>query len=280
MVISHRPYLNIIMGFQEEMAEYIEEVGENLDGIEGDIEEFFSEVETRENAFSREADSSVVSAHEWVPRTETSPAQRRVREKYEQWYNAVEPLVYQYLPRRYEEFEEMHSKITNYVNLDSGIFESAPENPMERGVEMIDILDGQQSIAKAAPNRVDAERFNARKEISTQVEEDEITRASQLFEEGLVRAGGVIAGVALERRLLTMCETSERDIEYDPNHSIERLSQSLYEADEIRNTPMKHLKHLGGIRGDCAHPGKEPNPDDVERLIEDAEQYIREGFEK
>lgn len=268
------------MRFQEEMAEYIEEVEGNLDGIENDLGEFFSEVETRENAFSKEADSSVVSAHEWVPRTETSPAQRRVREKYEQWYNAVEPLIYQYLPRRYEEFEEMRSKIIDYVNLDSGILQSAPEDPVERGVEIIDILDGQQSIVKAAPNRVDAERFNARKEISAQVEEDEITRARQLFEEGLVRAGGVIAGVALERRLLTMCETSERGIEYDPNHSIERLSQSLYEADEIRNTPMKHLKHLGGIRGDCAHPGKEPNPDDVERLIDDTEQYIREGFKK
>lgn len=268
------------MKFQEEMAEYIEEEEENLNGIEDDLEEFFSELETQENAFSREADSSVVSAHEWVPRTETSPAQRRVREKYEQWYNAVEPLVYQYLPRRYEEFEEIHQKITNYINLDSGIFESAPENPMERSIQIIDILDEQRSIAKAAPNRVAAERFNARKEISAQVEEDEIIRARQLFEDNLIRASGVIAGVALERRLLTMCETSERDIDYDTSHGIDRLAQSLYEADEIRNTPMKHLQHLGGIRGDCAHPGKEPNPDDVERLINDTEEYIREGFEK
>lgn len=268
------------MGFQEEMAEYIEEEEESLNGIEDDLEEFFSEVETQENAFSREADSDVVSAHEWVPRTETSPAQRRAREKYEQWYTAVEPLVYQYLPRRHEEFEEMHSKITNYVNLESGIFESTPENPMVRKIQIIDILDGQRSVAKAAPNRMAAERFNARKEISAQVEEDEIIRARQLFEDDLIRAGGVIAGVALERRLLTMCETSERNIDYDPNHGIDRLAQSLYEADEIRNTPMKHLKHLGGIRGDCAHPGKEPNPDDVERLINDAEEYIREGFEK
>jgi hypothetical protein len=268
------------MGLQEEMAEYIEEEEENLNGIEDDVEEFFSEIETQESAFSKEADSSVVSAHEWVARTETSPAQRRAREKYEQWYTAIEPLVYQYLPRRCEEFEEMHSKMTNYINLDSGIFESVPEDPMERAIKMIDILDGQRSIAKAAPKRVAAERFNARKEISAQVEEDEIIRARRLFEDDLIRASGVIAGVALERRLLTMCETSERDIDYDPNHSIDRLAQSLYDADEIQKTPMKHLKHLGGIRGDCAHPGKEPNPDDVERLINDAEEYIREGFEK
>lgn len=268
------------MGFQEEMAEYIEEEEENLNGIEDDLEEFFSGLETQEDALSRESDSSVLSGHEWVPRTETSSAQRRAREKYEQWYNAVEPLVYQYLPRRHGEFEEMHSKITNYINLDFGFFELAPENPMERGIQVIDILDGQRSIAKAAPNRVAAERFNARKEISAQVEEDEIIRARRLFEDDLIRASGVIAGVALERRLLTMCETSERDIDYDPNHSIDRLAQSLYDTGEIRKTPMKHLKHLGGIRGDCAHPGKEPNPDDVERLINDAEEYIREGFEK
>lgn len=267
------------MELQEEMEEYLCEVEKTLAEIEDDVEAFFSDLETQENPFSKEADSDALSTYEWAPRTEINPAQRRAREKYEQWYNSVEPLVYEYLPRRYEEFEDTHSKIIKYLNLNSGITKSAPADPMERAVEIISILDGQRSIAKAAPNRVAAEQFNARKEISADVEADELLRAKQLFENGLVRESGVIAGVALERHLLTMCETSDKEIEYDATHSIDRLAQSLYEADEIRNSPMKRLKHLGGVRGDCAHPGDEPNSESVERLLNDTEEFVRNGFE-
>lgn len=265
------------MELQDEMDDYLREVEGNLDGIENDLEEFFSDLETRESAVSEEMDMG--NSYEWVPRTENSPAQQRAREKYEDWYNAVEILVHEYIPRRHEEFVEGYSKIINYLTLDTGFFDFPPEDPLEWKVEIVDILNGQKSIVRSTPNRIAAEQFRARKEISAQIEKDEITRARQLFNDGLIREGGVIAGVALERLLLTECETSEREINYEPTYSIHRLSQSLYEANVIRDTTMGHLQHLGEIRGDCAHPNTEPKSQDVERLIDDTEQFIREGFE-
>ncbi|WP_114575632.1 hypothetical protein [Saliphagus sp. LR7] len=267
------------MALQEEIKEYLNESESHLDKIGDDIEDFFSELETEENAFSEEMESEAFSTYEWAPRTEVSSAQRDARDKYEQWYNAVEPVVYDYLPRRYEEFDEMHEKTLNYLNLESGFTESAPETPMERAVDIVNLIDGQKSIVMAAPNRVAAKQFNARKDISADVEADELLRARELYEDGLVREGGVIAGVALERHLMTVCETSDREVDYDPSHSIGRLAQSLYEADVILNSPMKRLKYLGGIRGDCAHPEHEPNSEDVERLLNGAEEFIRNGFE-
>ena len=268
------------MGFQEEMTDYLEETEERLNGIEDDLEEYFTSLETKKNPFSEEIEIGNAS-YQWVPRTENSPAQSRARDKYEDWYNGVEIIVYQYMPRRYEDFQDGHTKIIDYLTLDTGWLETPPEDPIEWKVKVMEILNGQRSIAKSAPSRVAAEQFKARKEISAQVEDDEITRARRLFEDGLIREGGVIAGVALERRLLTMCETSERDIDYNPSHSIDRLSQTLHDdANEIRTQDMKHLQYLGSIRGKCAHPGEEPDEQEVERLLTHTEEYLREGFEK
>jgi len=267
------------MGLEEEMNAYLEEVEEELSGIEDDLEDFFSNLETQENPFSKQVDSDAFATYEWVPRTEISPAQRRIREKYERWYGAVDPLVYEYLPRRYDEFEGARSKIIDYINLNSGVLDTIPRNPAERTVEIINLIDGQRSIAKAAPNRVTARQFDTRKEISEDIEQDEIKRARQLFGDNLIRESGVIAGVALERHLLTMCEMSEKGVDYNPDHSIERLAQSLYEANEIEKTPMKRLRYLGDVRGSCAHPGEELDPQEVERLLVGAEEFLQGGFD-
>lgn len=267
------------MSLQEEMETYLEEVEQKLSGFEDDLEAFFSTLETQENPFSKEADSNALTTYEWVPRTKVNPAQRRAKEKYEQWYGAVEPVVYEYLPRRHEEFTDSRQKVIKHINLNMGLFDSVPEDPMEKAVEIIDLVDGQRSMVKAAPNRIVAKRFNARKEISANIEQNEIERAKQLFRDELIRESGVIAGVALERHLLTMCEISEKDVNYNPDHSIERLAQSLYKANEIEQTPMKYLSFLGDIRGDCAHPSGELDSQMVKRLLDGAEQFIRDGFD-
>lgn len=152
------------MGFQDEMAEYIEDADEYLTEIEEDIRSFFAELDIveQENMLLKDIDADA-RTYEWAPRTETSSAQKEARQKYEQWYNAVEPLVYQYLPRRYDEFEESRSKIIRYLSLKSRFWESPPEDPIQRAVEIVELLHGQQSIVKSTLSRVAAERFNARK---------------------------------------------------------------------------------------------------------------------
>lgn len=259
------------MDLREEIEVYLEEEEENLEGIENDLQTFFSRVETRENDVSTDE----LPIYEWIPLTRTIPAQRRARKKYESWYNSVEALVYGYLPRRLEEFEEDYTEFKKLLNLETGWLDSPPENPEEVFVDMMNILDNQRSIAGAIPDRVNAEQFRAKERISGEVEKDELKRANQLFDEDMIRESGVIAGVALERRLLTMCELSEREIDYEQEHGIDRLAQSLYECDEISKSHMKRLKYLGSLRGECAHPGEEPEPSDVRRLLNDTEDFIR-----
>jgi hypothetical protein len=259
------------MELREEIEAYLEEEDENLEGIEADLQSFFSQVETRQTEISTDE----FPVYEWVPLTKTIPAQRRARNKYERWYNSVEALVYGYLPRRLEEFEEDYTEFKKLLNLETGWFDSPPENPEEMFVKMMNILNNQQGIAEAIPNRVDAEQFRAKEQISGEVEKDELKRANQLFNEDLIRESGVIAGVALERRLLTMCELSEREIDYEQEHGIDRLAQSLYESGEISKSHIKRLKYLGSLRGECAHPGEEPEPSDVRRLLNDTEDFIR-----
>lgn len=57
---------------------------------------------------------------------------------------------------------------------------------------------------------------------------------------------------------------------------IDALAQKLFENDIIDKSPYQHLKHLSSVRADCAHANEEdPEEDDVERLLDDAEDYIR-----
>lgn len=131
-------------------------------------------------------------------------------------------------------------------------------------------------MLKSIPSKVQVEELRVRKQISKDVAQTELDKARELFNDGETRVSGVIAGVALERYLLMLCENSDEEIDYSYRDGISTLAQKLYEADEIESTAEKHLQHLADIRADCAHANEEdPNEEDVRRLLEDVEDYVR-----
>jgi hypothetical protein len=137
-------------------------------------------------------------------------------------------------------------------------------------------FDSQRSILQSIPSKIRVEELKVRRRVSEEVSQSELDTAKDLFDEGEIRASGVVAGVALERYLLMKCENASAEINYNYTDGIAALAQKLYEADEIDSTPEKHLQHLADIRADCAHANEEdPDPDDVGRLLEDVEDYIR-----
>jgi hypothetical protein len=132
----------------------------------------------------------------------------------------------------------------------------------------------QSGIVLGVSGKVEVERLKARRQISEQVAKDEIERAWQLFEEEYVRSAGVVAAVATERKLLTLCEESNAVEEYEPTHGITRLSQTLKEAGVIDKTTWNDLKAIASIRETCAH-AEDPEKHRVRRLINDSGEFIR-----
>jgi len=138
----------------------------------------------------------------------------------------------------------------------------------------VDLFDEQRHILNSVPGRIESATLEAWQQISRRVEKEEIQQARELFDEEFIRASGVVAAVALERHLLTLCENSEGVEEYASNDGIARLSQTLYEADVIDKTAWNDLKSLASIRETCAH-AEEPKKPAVRRLINDSEDFIR-----
>lgn len=122
---------------------------------------------------------------------------------------------------------------------------------------------------------MESEQLRVTKRISERITGDEVQYARTLYEDNQPRAAGVIAGVALERHLLTLCETSSEELDFGFMDGISSLAQTLNEADVISDDDKRLLDHLGGIRNKCAHAnGDEPTTGEVGRLISEASDFI------
>ena len=194
-------------------------------------------------------------------------------EEYEVWFNQSLTVVSSYLPRREADFTNAYSTIASLINLDN-----CDRTKVEvYNSEFRRDLTTQRNLLKSIPPKLDAEKLRVRKEISSEVASEEVHQAKRLFEGDLIRPAGVIAGVAIERHLLTRCEVSERDVEYEYDYGIKALAQALYNADIISKTQHGQIEYLAKLRNQCAHADEEePTPTDVDRLITQTEDILRE----
>lgn len=254
------------------MSASLEAIEEQIDRLEQDAREiedlytdFFNRISTNKNKH--------VMGYSWQnPSDEIEELQREALQKYEVWYNTVEPLVSEYLSSRTEDFNQHYRDFRDRLELDT----SAPKQTSEAINAQHADFDSQRSMLKSIPSKVQVEELRVRKQISRNVAQTELDKARELFNEGEIRVSGVITGVALERYLLMLCENSDGKISYSYRDGVSTLAQKLYEADEIDSTTEKHLQHLADIRADCAHANEEdPDKEDVRRLLEDAEDYVR-----
>lgn len=263
------------MDFSEQkVQDYLQELGSDADEIEETAEQFFSSLDTER----RQVSAGLMTDEKrpktfWVdPEGDLRDTQRKLKSQYESWYTRAENLVSEYLPGRLEEFEEARSEIKRYLSLDEPSAARDWENVFN---DFVDLFDEQRHILNSVPGRIESAALNAWRQVSGRVEKDEIQQAWELFEEDFIRASGVVAAVAVERHLLTLCENSDNVEDYEPNHGISRLSQTLHEADVISKTAWNDLKAMASIRETCAHP-EEPKKPAVRRLITDSEDFVRQ----
>lgn len=250
----------------DEVESFVDDLIDEADQIEKQARMFFKTVSV---SYKMGAGKDKYS---WKDSGGSEDAKRIARQNHEAWQAKAEELVSEYRPNREKEFEDLHSTIQLNLSLGGGEVTDS-KNKIKN--DTLSALNRQVGIVRGAVGKVEVETLRARRQISTRVSRDEIERAWALFEEDYIRSAGVVAAVAVERQLLTMCEESDVVEEYDPTHGISRLAQTLKEASVIDKTTWNDMKALASIRETCAH-AEEPETHRVRRLITDSESFIQD----
>lgn len=250
------------------MSELRREVEDTVNQLMGEVSE---DIDLVDNAVSSISQSRNTWSHE------DPELQHKALDELEQWYSKAYPLVSEYSPERKEEFRERYNRLTKAIEVDIhyirendisglGTLKTTAQNSLSYLIRVI----------KAIPNRVEAEELKAKENVSSYMVSEEIQRAKQLFDEDHIRAAGVIGGVALERHLTTLCETSEQDLEFGYMDGISSLATTLSDANEIGDDDQRLLEYLGGIRNKCGHASEEePEKREVERMLNQTDEFIR-----
>lgn len=194
-------------------------------------------------------------------------------EQYELWYNDALVPINSYLPKREPDFVQAYSNLTELIYFKGQNYTKWEEynGGFRRN------LTTQKHLLRSIPSKIETEQLRVRRGISDEIINEELHQAKELYEDGLIRPAGVVTGVALERHLTTLCEVSDRDIEFEYDFGIKALADALYDENEVTKTQHGQIEYLGKLRNKCAHADKEePTTTEVDRLISQTEEIVRE----
>jgi hypothetical protein len=241
---------------ENELEEKIDDLVDEIEEINGDIYDMAQNSAPRGKIKTERIDWTKVD---------------ELDERYEIWYTQASTLVSEYMPERVSDFRRAYSDMDELLHFDGANY----KDPNQYCGILRRVISRQKNILLSIPSKLDVERLKIRKSISDEIITEELYQAKHLLDKECIRGAGVVAGVALERYLLTLCETSGREIEYEYSDGINSLAESLYQANEIDQTKKSQLEYLADIRNDCAHANrKEPDKREVERLIKQAEKLV------
>lgn len=193
--------------------------------------------------------------------------------KYQRFYSSARQFVKEYLPERESEFVENYQDdhyrgVLLYLQLNS-----TPHNN-----DRLSIIQGfekkfeiQRSILLSVIDVAEVKELTLRKVISADLAKTEIEQAEALFDNGFHRAAGVIAGVALELHLKTLCDI--KGIVYGPKATIDPVATELYKAKILDVIELNKIKYLASIRNKCAH-GDPVSEKDIKSLIDDVRKLV------
>lgn len=247
---------------EEEIQNRVEDLLDRYDSLIGDVDEFFRGLSIDNNIWMTD---------------ENAPNRLILLTDYETWYNSSLPLISDYMPDREDDFRERYWIVREAIEADRKfVSENNIELPQELRHYAIQGLHFQHDIIASIPGRVESEILKAKEQISRKIVTDELQKSKELFDEEHVRAAGVVAGVALERHLLSLCEDSNQVVDFGYMDGISSLAQTLSEAGEIDDDDQRLLDHLSGIRNKCSHASEqEPEKREVERLLNESDEFIR-----
>ena len=207
------------------------------------------------------------------------------REHYQAWYSEALAVVGQVLPDRLTDFRELY-KVDRRKEIDPETFGLADYqiglSVSRAGVTLFDpdttaySKFGQQlSLLKAARRVLDSRLADIRGVLQADLFDSELDAALELLSNGFVRAGGMIAGVVLERHLAEVARTHQVAVR-NKVPTISHYNDALKNAGVIDVPTWRFIQRLGDIRNLCGHPKeREPTADEVRDLVEGADKIAK-----
>lgn len=208
-----------------------------------------------------------------------------ISELYNSFYTKAVALLSVILPNRLDEFKSCyiydskspvhitHNRtIANFFNKINYI-KNPYEEIFEKQVLTFFIL--QENILKSAEELIDSVLYELENKIQYNFFMDELHCAEELLKKKYVRPAGVVAGVALESHLKTVCKN--HNIALKPKDTLGKFIEYLRKANIIDFIFERKLQLLGDTRNLCAHSkDREPSIDEVSHLIFETKKILTE----
>jgi hypothetical protein len=205
--------------------------------------------------------------------------QRDALRRYQRWYTVAHRYVGEYAPERVDEFNKCYS---GDINSNYGVIDYIRLERLQWSRNKSRIIDDfwrvfeiQRSILLSVSDVIRIERVNLQELISADFIDREIGEADRLCRTGHPRAAGVLARVALERQLRTLCD--RYGLEYRKEDTIEPLMQRVYENGCIDLTQLGTIRHLAEIGEKCDHAGNVTS-DEVRASIDRLRELVRQSL--
>lgn len=203
---------------------------------------------------------------------------------YQNWYTKCLSFLVVFGKDRIEEFRQLYQlktrkeiNVTTYGISDylQGITTTIYGETRTYDSTFASKMEIQIDIIKSVADRIDSVFQSMAEEIRFDVLQSELSAAGALTKAGFSRAGGVLAGVALEAHLSAVCDhhgVSPKKKEPTLND----LSQALKDGDFIETAQWRFIQHLSDVRNKCAHhKASEPSKEEVVDMITGVEKIMK-----
>ncbi len=197
-------------------------------------------------------------------------------EEYTLFYTKACRVVSCVLPERLEEFKSCYIHNSKTAQRFSVITIWSYFNRISVGSIKLDnriedivykLLKQQKNILKSCLDCLDKALYDIEVNIQYQFYTDELETARYLLSKKYIRPAGVIAGVALENHLKSVCKKYPT-IKVGKNDTLSKYFDYLKSVNAIDVTLYKKLLYLADIRNLCCHSkDREPSNTEVEELI-------------
>jgi hypothetical protein len=209
---------------------------------------------------------------------------------YQRWYSRALPVVKQLLPERYDEFREFHRLDRRAKELDVASYTISDyiqgfrvtkgwsdEPVFDPGKVALGKLNSQVDILESVEQHLDSLLADITGVLEADLLDDEIARAQELLKAKYLRAGGIVAGVVLERHLKRLMDTHNVALRKVPQ--IASMNDALKQVKVYDVPQWRQIQRLGDLRNICAHHGeREPTTDEIAELISGIQKVVATVF--
>ena len=202
----------------------------------------------------------------WTP---LSPA---LEKKYETWYSLSLRLIQRVLPERADDFRTLYKSDSGY-----SIHGYLTIGRTRGATQVASRFQNQIALLRAVQTALGSVLSDLLGVVQADFFDSELDVAGDLLQDGLLRPAGVVAGVVLERHLISVC--SSHGVSTGNDVSISRLNDALKKAGVLDLADWRRIQLLGDLRNKCSHPKqKDPTVEDVTDLLDGVAKVIKRVF--